>query len=222
MSLQTIVDNATYVTIYRKKIAGQSISRSGRLLTSEVVSAVPYQFTTGMHGGLQYSTNRALTESLNSLDVTEESTIDIGTTNTGLAYITAYQGDLSAAQIGQITVTSASASSLILDTSTVVTGTPSGNVFEKGDYVQLDGGYRYPYQVTADVAWHVSTITVPLSRNFIPQDSYTVAGKGIDVGSAVTWKVKMINKPVYSVIPGDLLQFANDFEFIEFIRKEDA
>ena len=52
MSLQTIVDNATYVTIYRKKIAGQSISRSGRLLTSEVVSAVPYQFTSGMHSGL--------------------------------------------------------------------------------------------------------------------------------------------------------------------------
>ena len=221
MSLQTIVDNATYVTIYRKKIAGQSISRSGRLLTSEVVSAVPYQFTTGMHGGLQYSTNRALTESLNSLDVTEESTIDIGTTNTGLAYITAYQGDLSAAQIGQIDVTSALASSLVLDT-TAVTGTPSGNVFEKGDYLILDGGYRYPYQVTADVAWHVSTITVPLSRNFIPQDSYTPAGKGIAVGSAVTWKVKMINKPRYSVIPGDLLEFDSDFEFIEFIRKEDV
>jgi hypothetical protein len=221
MSLQTIVDNATYVTIYRKKIAGQSISRSGRLLTSEVVSAVPYQFTVGMHGGLQYSTNRALTESLNSLDVTEESHIDIGATNFGLGYITAYLGVLTSGQQLQVTVTSASASSLVLNT-TAVTGSPSGLMFKKGDYVQPAGGYRYPYQVTADVTYNGTSVTVPLSRNFIPQDSYTLAGQLIVTGSAVTWKVKMINKPRYSVVPGDLLQFDNDFEFIEFIRKEDA
>jgi len=221
MSLQTIVDNSTFATIYRKKIAGQSISRSGRLLTSEVVSAVPYQFTVGMHGGLQYSTNRGLTEDLNALDVTEESTIDIGTTNTGLAYITAYQGSLDATQIGQITVTSASASSLVLNTASV-TGGPSGFVVKKGDYIQLDNSYRYPYQATADVAWNSSSVTVPLSRNFIPQSSYTVSGKGIVVGSSVQWRVKLISKPRYSVIPGDLLQFDSDFEFIEFIRKEDG
>ena len=219
MSLQTIVDNATFATIYRKKIAGQSISRSGRLLTSEVVSAVPYQFTVGMHGGLQYSTNRGLTEDLNALDVTEESSIDIGTTNTGLAYITAYQGDIAQAELDKITVTSASNTSLVLNT-TAASG--SGNVFEKGDYVQLASGYRYPYQVTADVAWHISTITVPLSRPFIPQDSYTVSTKNIVVGSAVTWKVKLVRKPRYSVIPGDLLEFDTDFEFVEFIRKEDG
>lgn len=221
MSLQTIVDNATYATIYRKKIAGQSISRSGRLLTSEVVSAVPYQFTVGMHSGLQYSTNRGLTEDLNALDVTEEATIDIGTTNTSLSYITAYQGVLTPTQIGEITVTSASASSLVLDTSSV-TGSPSGTAFKKGDYVQLDNSYRYPYQVTADVTYSGSSITLPLSRNFIPQASYTVSGKGIIVGSAVTWKVKMINKPKYSVMPHDILQFDDRFEFIEFIRKEDV
>ena len=34
--------------------------------------------------------------------------------------------------------------------------------------------------------------------------------------------VKMINKPRYSVVPHDLLQFDSDFEFLEFIRKEDG
>jgi len=219
MSLQTIVDNATFATIKRKKIAGQSISRSGRLLTSEVVSAVPYQFTTGMHNGLRYSTSRGLTEDLNTLDVTEEAVIDIGTTNTSLAYITAYQGDIDLAEIADATVTSASASSLVLNTSLVA---GSGFMFRKGDYVQLGSGYRYPYQVTADVAYNSSSVTVPLSRPFIPQQGYTVAGKGIVVGPAVTWRVKMINKPTYSVMPGDLLQFDMNFEFIEFIRKEDT
>jgi len=218
MSLQTIVDNATYVTIYRKKIAGQSISRSGRLLTSEVVSAVPYQFTSGMHPGLQYSTNRGLTEDLNALDVTEEATIDIGTTNTSLAYITAYQGDSTG--IGSVTCVSATGSTLVVDASNAGSGT---FLFKKGDYIQPASGYRYPYQVTADVAHTTSSsVSIPLSRPFIPQDSYTLSTKGIVVGSACTWKVKMVNKPKYSVIPGDILQFDNDFEFLEFIRKEDG
>jgi len=218
MSLQTIVDNATYVTIYRKKIAGQSISRSGRLLTSEVVSAVPYQFTSGMHSGLQYSTNRGLTEDLNALDVTEEATIDIGTTNTGLAYITAYQGDSTG--IGAVTCVSASGSTLTVNASSAGSGT---FLFKKGDYIQPASSYRYPYQVTADVAHTTSSsVSIPLSRPFIPQDSYTLSGKGIVVGSAVSWKVKLINKPKYSVMPGDILQFDSEFEYLEFIRKEDG
>ena len=218
MSLQTIVDNATYVTIYRKKIAGQSISRSGRLLTSEVVSAVPYQFTSGMHSGLQYSTNRGLTEELNALDVTEEATIDIGTTNTSLAYITKYLGDSTG--IGACTITGSSGNTLIINATNAGTGT---FLFKKGDYVQPASGYRYPYQVTADVAHTTAaSVTIPLSRTFIPQDSYSLNGKLFVVGSACTWKVKMINKPRYSVLPGDILQFDDKFEFIEFIRKEDA
>ena len=218
MSLQTIVDNATFVTIYRKKIAGQSISRSGRLLTSEVVSAVPYQFTSGMHSGLQYSTNRGLTEELNALDVTEEATIDIGTTNTSLAYITKYLGDSTG--IGACTITGSSGNTLIINATNAGTGT---FLFKKGDYVQPASGYRYPYQVTADVAHTTAaSVTIPLSRTFIPQDSYSLNGKLFVVGSACTWKVKMINKPKYSVLPGDILQFDDKFEFIEFIRKEDG
>ncbi len=218
MSLQTIVDNATYVTIYRKKIAGQSISRSGRLLTSEVVSAVPYQFTSGMHSGLQYSTNRGLTEDLNALDVTEEATIDIGTTNTSLAYITAYQGDSTG--IGSLLCVSATGSTLTINAGSSGSGT---FLFKKGDYIQPAGVYRYPYQVTADVVHTTSSsVDIPLSRPFIPQDSYSLSGQLLTVGSAVTWKVKMVNKPKYSVIPGDILQFDDDFEFLEFIRKEDG
>ena len=67
-----------------------------------------------------------------------------------------------------------------------------------------------------------SSVAIPLSRPFIDQDSYSLSNKALTVGSACTWKVKMVNKPKYSVIPGDLLQFDNDFEFLEFIRKEDG
>ena len=64
MSLQTIIDNATFITIKRKKLASQSVSRSGRVLTAEVASAEPYRFIVGMHEGLAYSSNRDLVETL--------------------------------------------------------------------------------------------------------------------------------------------------------------
>ena len=220
MGIQTIVDNATYVRFEHKKTTAQSISRSGRLLTAELASAVPFKFTVGMHEGLTYSDNRDLLADLDVLDITVEETIDIGSTNSGLEYVTKYRGAMTSTQVGQITVTSATASNIILNTSSVV-GTPS-NAFKKGDFIQLDTGYRYPYIVTADVAWNASSVTVPLHRPFIPQDSYTVSGKGIDVGVDVDFSVKMIQKPSYSVIPHDRIAFSRDFELIEVVRKEDG
>lgn len=221
MSLQTIIDNATFITIKRKKLASQSVSRSGRVLTAEVASAEPYRFIVGMHEGLTYSTNRDLVESLDSLDVTVESTIDIGGTNSGLNYITSYQGGMTSGQVNQVTVTSASASNIVLNTSAVTGSTPA-NAFKKGDYIQLDTNYRYPYTVTADVAWNGTSITVPIHRPFIPQDSYTVSGKGINVGVDAEWHVKVVNKVDYSVVPHDRIAFGGEFELVEIIRKEDG
>jgi hypothetical protein len=222
MSLQTIVNNATYIDFKQAKLAGQSISRSGRILTSEVVSAEPFRMDVGMHEGLTYSTNRGLAQSINNLDITVEEAINIGSSNSGLAYITRYMGGMDAAQVAQVTVTSASAGNIILNT-TSVTGTTPVNAFVQGDIITLDGAYRYPYIVTADVSWSASSITVPIHRNFIPQDSYTTAGAGIEVGVDCTWSVKMVTKPNYSVLPGDRLVFnSSRFDLVEIIRKEDG
>lgn len=227
MSLQTIVNNATYIDFKQAKLTGQSISRSGRVLTSEVVSAEPFRIDVGMHEGLTYSTNRDLAQSINNLDITVEEAINIGSTNTGLAYITQYMGGMDAAQVAQVTVTQSGGTpygekQLVLNT-TGVTGTTPANAFVQGDIITLDGAYRYPYIVTADVPWSASGITVPLSRNFITQDGFTTVGAGIEVGVDCTWTVKMLKKPNYSVLPGDRLVFqGNKFELVEIIRKEDG
>lgn len=221
MSLQTIIDNATFITIKRKKLASQSVSRSGRVLTAQVASAEPYRFIIGMHEGLKYSTSRGLVESLDSLDVTVESTIDIGGTNTGLNYITQYNGDMTPTQVGQLYVNGTPSGNNIVITTSGVIGTPA-NAFKKGDYIQLGSGYRYPYTVTADVAWNATTVTVPLHRPFIPQDSYSASGKPILVGADVEWNVKIVKKLNYSILPYDRLSFEGNFELVEIIRKEDG
>ena len=175
-----------------------------------------YSFTVGMHDGLKYSLNRSLVEDLDNLDTTTEEEINIGTSNTGLAYITQYQGNLTPAQINQITVTSATGGSIVLNT-TSVTGSPTGDIFKKGDYIQLDNNYRYPYTVTSDVAYSGTSVTVPIHRGFLNQTGYTVSGKGIEVGSDVTWRVKAIQNPTYGIAPHDMLVFDSEFIFYEVI-----
>ena len=217
MSIQTIIDNATYIKFGRTKTAGQTISRSGRVLTSARPTSQPFNFEVGMHDALRYSENRDLVEEIDRLDITTEETIDIGKTNTNINYITAYKGSLSAANVAQITATSASGSSLVLNT-TGVSGSPGGTAFKKGDFIQLASSYRYPYRVTADVSYNATSMTIPLHRPFIDQASYTVSGKGILVGSNVEFRVKMLDKPEYRVYPHDLLAFDSAFSLIEIIE----
>ena len=216
MSFQTIINGATSITINRRKITSSTVSRSGILKTAERLPSV-YGFTVSMNNGLKYSTNRALVEELDRLDTTVEEEINIGTSNTGLAYITQYQGNLTPTQIGQITVTSASGNEIVLNT-TSVTGSPTGDIFKKGDYIQLDTNYRYPYTVTSDVAFSGSSVTVPIHRGFLDQSGYTVSGKGINVGSDVTWRVKALVNPTYGIAPHDFLVFDDDFVFYEVIQ----
>lgn len=213
MSIQTFLDRATFLTVDKRKVSAQTITRSGHVKTAEVASANPYRFAFGVTAGYKYSTNRAALEELDSLDITDEEEIDIGATNTSLSYLTAYQGDSTG--IGSITITGRSGNTLILNCSAAGSGT---FLFKKGDYIQPASGYRYPYQVTADVAHTTSSsVTIPLSRAFIDQTGYSLNGKSLLTGNSVRWHVKMVNKPSYTVLPHDRFSLDNDIEVVEII-----
>ena len=215
MSLQTIVDNATYITIDKKKIAAQSVSRSGIVLTAERTSVVPYRFIIGMHEGLTYSTNRGLLEDIDALDVTAEATIDFGDTNTNLSYVTAYQGGITG---GNMTSVGSNAKELYVNCAGLSGG---GTLFKKGDFLQpvgTTGAYRYPYQVTADVSYSTSAnVTIPVHRPVISQDGVGLTGGNVNKGVDVRFKVKMATKPSYSIVPHDRISFSDDFELIEIV-----
>jgi hypothetical protein len=216
MSLQTIVDNATYITVDKKKVASQSVSRSGVVMTAERTSVVPYRFIVGMHDGLTYSTNRGLLEDIDALDITTEATIDIGDTNTNLSYVTAYQGG----STGTMTAVGSDAKELYVNSS-LMSGGGNGFLFKKGDFLQPVGNtgtYRYPYQVTADVSHSSSSnVTIPVHRPVISQDGVALTSGTVNRGVDVRFKVKMLLKPSYSVVPHDRLSFSDDFELIEII-----
>jgi len=220
MSLQNIIDNATTIVVGRTKIAGSTLSRSGRYKTGLQVSSQPFVFTVSYQPMAVYADVRGVLEEIDKLDIVDYEDIDIGSTNSGLSWVTAYQGDFSASQIGQITVDGTpAATSIDLDLTAVTGASATDVVLKKGDYLQLDSGYVYPYTVTSDVVYGVGgTVTVNINRPFITQSGYTPNNKGIVVGNDVNFRVKMLNKPTYQLLPSRYVEFTGDFTLVEFIE----
>jgi len=216
MSLQTIIDNATFVETDIREISGSTLSRSGHYKTADRNVNV-YSFTVGMHEGLTYSTNRGVLQDIYSTGTTTEANISLNN-NSNMNYLTEYQGDIAGAQINNITMVGSNGSELYINCSSA---TGSGNLFKKGDYIQPKGNtdtYRYPYQVTSDVTFSTgSNVTIPVHRPVLSQDGVALTSGGIKVGNDVRWQVKITNLPKYSVVPHDRIAFNSNFELVEVI-----
>ena len=222
MSIQSIINRSETINIARNKLAGSTISRSGRLRTNVIATAQPFKFTVKYAPMQRYNDARNILEQLNRLDKVFAETIDIGATETGLSWITEYQGDLSSANIGALTVNSYAGTILFINTGALTGTSPTDFLFKKGDYIQFADGYKYPYTVTEDVTVGVvsggSVTLIPLSRGIIDQNGYTIAGANVVAGTDVRWQVKMLQKPNFTLQPARFLEFDSDFELMEVIE----
>jgi len=211
--LQTVIDNATFMTINARPITGSSISRSGQYKTAERGPS-PYGITFGIHNGLTYSTNRDTLQALDNLDRTTEANISI-TNNAGMNYLTA---NLNGQTNNACTLVGYNGADLYINAS-AATGT--GTLFKAGDWLQPLGNtstYRYPYQVTTDVAFSTSSnVTVPLNRPVLSQSGVALTSGGLRLGNDIRFHVKMFAYPQFSVVPHDRITFDGDFELIEVI-----
>ena len=217
MSIQKVIDNAGFITINKRKGVGQTISRSGHVKTALQQQSI-YRFTVSVPDGLKYSENRDFLEDLDTLDVITEANVDIGSTNAGLSYLTAYQGDANTTQLSALALNSTSGSTLYVDT-TSASG-HSGTLFKKGDYIQPLGNtstYRYPYQVTSDVSFTSGNLAVSVHRPILSQDGVALTSGGFRIGNDVRFNIKAMVMPVYNVIPYNLISFDGNFEFMEVI-----
>jgi len=217
MSFQTIIDNATFLTINKRKTTAISVSRSGHVKTAERQPSV-YSLTVGTHAGLKYSENRGVLEDIDTADRVVEANVSLNN-NSGMNYLTAYQGDMDG---GSLTMVGSNAKELYINASSATA--TSGNVlFKKGDFVQPQGNtgtYRYPYQVTSDVngiGGGQSNVTVPVHRPVLSQDGVSITSGGVRKGTEVRFHVKAITCPTYSIVPHDRIAFDGNFEFVEII-----
>lgn len=213
MSFQTIIDNATYINVDKRKTTAMSVSRSGHVKTAERNPSV-YKFTVGSVPGLKYSENRGVLEDIDTADRVTEANVSLAN-NTGMNYITAYQGGITG---GSISMVGADGKEIYINAS-LATG--SGTLFKKGDYLQPEGNtgtYRYPYQVTSDVSFSTgANVTIPVHRPVLSQDGVSITSGGVRKGTEVRFHVKAMSCPTYSIVPYDRIEFSGDFEFVEII-----
>lgn len=213
MSFQTIIDNATYINVDKRKTTAMSVSRSGHVKTAERNPSI-YKFTVGSVPGLKYSENRGVLEDIDTADRVTEANVSLAN-NTGMNYITAYQGGITG---GSISMVGADGKEIYINAS-LATG--SGTLFKKGDYLQPEGNtgtYRYPYQVTSDVSFSTgANVTIPVHRPVLSQDGVSITSGGVRKGTEVRFHVKAMSCPTYSIVPYDRIEFSGDFEFVEII-----
>lgn len=219
MSIQNVIDNAVSIIVERTTLASSTLSRSGRFRSGRIIGNEPFSFIVQYRPAQKYEQVRHVLEEIDRLDVIRSEQVDIGKTNSGLSWITAYMGDLTTTQLGQLSLTSTSAQTITFSTASVVGAASTDYVVKKGDYIQLESGYRYPYTATADVQLGSSgSITIPINRPFISQSGYTTSGKGLVAGVDVVFTVKMVSKPTYEIQPNRFVEFTNPFTLIEVIE----
>lgn len=219
MSLQNIINESVSLSIDKRKLAGQSISRSGKVKTSYVNTLRPWIFTVEVQPALDYESVRDFLEDIDTLDITGVEEVEIGVSNTGLSWLVAYRGNLTPTQIGQMGISSVSGNTFTVDVSGVVGGSSGDYVCRKGDFIQPDTGYKYPYKVTDDVLLGSgSTVAIPVHRPIITQSGYTFSGKDLVFGTDCTWNMKLTNKPNYTVVPGRFVQFDEPVVLMEVIE----
>jgi hypothetical protein len=223
MSIQNIINRAQQIEIDRRRMVGQSISRSQRIKTAERSTSQPWKFKVTPPAQLPWTTSRGFIELIDFNDRVNEYTISLNDVP-GMNYITAYQGPLTQAQLDALTISTSTTATLILttlptigdalaDTSTVVTSATV--IFAAGDIIQPDNS-RYPYSVSAEVLRGSNTTTsVTLHRAIITSEGINLVGHGLAVGNSATWRVVVAGLPTYTLIPMRQVQYTGDFELIE-------
>ena len=223
MSIQTIIDKAQQIEFDRRRMVGQSISRSQRIKTAERSTSQPWKFKVTPPAQLPWTANRGIIEVINLNDRVTEYQISLNN-NPGLNYITGYLGALNNTQKAALTISASSTSSFVItglpnigttttNTTTFVTSTTT--ILSKGDFIQ-PANSRYPYTVVSDVLRGTNTTTnVTLNRPVITSESIVLSGQQLLVGNSCTWRVIVATMPTYSLISMRQVQFNGDFDLVE-------
>jgi hypothetical protein len=225
MSLQTILSICESVGINDQRFVGQTISRNQRIITSEILTVVPFAFELRPMNYLLYSRNRSVLNSLRIADKALEQYLNFGTT--GWKNYIQYQGELNSVQISACEWQTSSANkTLVLGNLPSVSS--STYIVKVGDFVQVG---RYSYIVTADVTrGSGSTVDIPVHRNLIDAlvspvaavmgEYGTTISMGGDTYTGITFPVILREYPTYTLNPitnDSFIQWSGMFKAFESV-----
>lgn len=220
--LQTIISTAQSIEINRSRLVGQTISRSGRILTASRNWANPFRFVVVPRPIWRFTEVRSVLEDLMTADRNISHSIQLGVDSQGAVngsrWLIGYQGSAPGGTTGyggtlsNITITSMAGTTI-----TMANCPTAGTIFAKGDYIQPTN-YRYPFVVTQDLIGNgTTTRSVTVHRSFLPQTGFTLAGSTVKVGTSCVFNVIVSGLPTYRYISGEFIEFNGNFELVEEI-----
>ncbi len=225
MSLQNILAICESVGINDQRFVGQTVSRNQRIITSEILTVVPFAFDMKPMNYLYYSQNRGVLNSLRIADKALEQYLNFGTTG-WLNYVK-YQGDMSSVQIAACAWQTSSANKTLV-LGDLPSMTSSDYIVREGDFCQVG---RYSYIATADVQrGSGSTVDIPVHRNLIDAlvspvaavigEFGTTISMGGDTYTGITFPVILREYPTYTLVPitnDSFIQWNGGFKAFESV-----
>lgn len=225
MSLQNILAICESVGINDQRFVGQTVSRNQRIITSEILTVVPFAFDMKPMNYLYYSQNRAVLNSLRIADKALEQYLNFGTT--GWKNYIKYQGQMTGPQIAACAWQTASANKTLV-LGDLPSMTSSDYIVREGDFCQVG---RYSYIATADVQrGSGSTVDIPVHRNLIDAlvspvaavigEYGTTISMGGDTYTGITFPVILREYPTYTLIPitnDSFIQWNGGFKAFESV-----
>ncbi|APC43901.1 hypothetical protein P19250A_0016 [Methylophilaceae phage P19250A] len=224
-NLNTILSISESVGINDQRFIGQMMSRNQRVSTSEIIGVQPFGFEMKPMNYLLYSENRQLLSALRTADREFEQYLNFGTT--GWWNYIAYQGDMTALQIGACEYQTSSANkTIVLGNLPAISST--AYIVKTGDFLQID---RYAYIATADVQRGAgSTVNIPVHRTIMttlasPMTAVigqygTTQSIGGSTYTGITFPVILQQYPNYTFIPmtnDSFIQWSGSFKAIEAV-----
>jgi hypothetical protein len=202
MTFQTVIDNASEISVERKAVVASTLARDG---TYRAVSrgGQVWTFTVRLPDGPRWTDYRQTISKIEKLDRFTTNTIQFN--NTGHDWLFGYQGD--SANITGFAATWTQGSTIITLTSSP--STPSGFKFRAGDIIQLSAGKVYT--VADDVPFNSNIVT--LHRPVL--DS---SGSGsLAVAENCEFSVKCVEFPSWRLFDRNQIGWTGAFVFIEVI-----
>jgi hypothetical protein len=196
---QFFIDRAQNISWNQGPVVSSTIARSGLTRSVSRGNAV-WRFEVTVPDGLRYSDCRRALTQVERFDSYTDINIDFD----NIAYLFKYQGNLTGAQ--NITVQTVD-SNIVFHESPMI----STEKFKRGDLIKFNG---YVYMVMEDVLGNASSVT--LHRPIVKATASTTYA--MTYGSAVTFKVRAIEIPTYTLFGYDQISWSGPFVFYEVIE----
>lgn len=201
-AFQTVIDKAESISINRKAVVSQTISRDQTVRSTSRGGQI-WRFDVKMPDGIAWTDLRGAIEAIDAADRYTSGNISLNTSGT-LDWFMNYQGN-SVSTTGFVGNVTQGTNTLTLTSSP---STPSGYKFRAGDLVQLGTGGKV-YSVVSDVAFNSNTVT--LNRPVLD----TTGSKTLIVGPDVVFKVICTSLPNWNIFSRNQVAWDGTFTFSE-------